>query len=82
MEVQSYSLEYQGEIEAMQRCDLMLDEKHWRLGFWTIPETNDAFAMFTNSMLNVGQRFGIYGTIMFEKTESGWRKNKINGHVD
>jgi hypothetical protein len=78
--VQSYSLAYEAEIEATQRCELLgpEDRSTW---LTTIGEDNSDFPIYTENVLNVGQRFKMYGTIVFEKTENGWRAIKADKKI-
>ncbi len=88
MTVQSYSLEYSAEVEAIQRCVISIDKE----SFYTWGETNSGFSLFDDLQpeqigheswvdcaikMNSGQRCIITGTIILEKTEKGWAYNKF-----
>lgn len=82
--VQSYSLEYLGEIEALKRCALIDQANLAAFGkgkIYVIEESNPDFELFTNTIVNAGQRLTINGTIVFEKTEKGWKENKVVNSV-
>jgi hypothetical protein len=88
MTVESYSMEYSAEVEAIQRCALSLDDA----GFiYAWGETNGGFSLYADLQpeqveykswvknairMDSGQRCIIWGTIIFEKTEKGWSYNK------
>lgn len=81
--VQSYSLEYIGEIEAVHRCALinpaLLPKYDGKV--YAVSESDADFNSFTNSILSIGQRFTISGTIVFEKTEKGWKGSRIENQI-
>jgi hypothetical protein len=78
MVVPSYSLEYGADLEATQRCEVLPNEIDETGGFLTAYSLADGGApIFTNNVLESGQHLQINGTVLFEKTEKGWRENHI-----
>lgn len=80
VEVESYSLEYEADIEATQRCEL-LDPANRSVWLTTLAASNAVFPIYTNNILNSGQRFRMGGTIVFEKTENGWSEVKADKRI-
>jgi hypothetical protein len=88
MTVKSCSMQYNAEVEAIQRCVLSLDN----LGLiYAWGETNEMFNLYGDLQpeqighgpgdiaaikMNSGQRCIIGGTIIFEKSEKGWAYHK------
>jgi hypothetical protein len=78
MVVPSYSLEYAADLEATKRCEVLLSEIDETNGFLTADSLADGAApIYTNNVLESGQHLRINGTVLFEKTEKGWRENHI-----
>lgn len=78
MMVPSYSLEYTADLEATQRCEVLLSEIDETNGLLTADSLADGAApIYTNNVLESGQHLRINGTVLFEKTEKGWRENHI-----
>lgn len=80
VEVESYSMDYEADIEATQRCELLLPENPDAY-LMTLSAEDASFPIFTNDVLNAGQHFKMGGTIVFEKTENGWRQVKANKQI-
>jgi len=82
--VQSYSLDYQGEVEVMKRCALLEQANLAEFDkgkFYVVNESDPNFNVFTNSIVNIGQHIDINGTVVFEKTEKGWKESKIENRI-
>lgn len=80
MSVESYSLQFLGTIEPLHRCALV-PFKNLVGEFWIAEGDDDTLAAFHRTddavIMNPGKPNNIDGTVIFEKSEKGWRVNKV-----